>query len=483
MIVVKPVDGRVAAERRLAARMLCLEHGAISHGADLAPKPPPHEPYPVVELPPCTKQGLPILAHYRPTVGVVFYTAGEGFVIREFVESLSALLAGAGEEHLKGARAVAASPSAVLRHRGRVRGGHLLVGPRKCSRKPPPPPETGGYPARLLQWTPPSSLRLPPHWSSRAAFTWVFMPVTAALALGAGPYGGMDEVNAAVAAVFYDGGLLSRHADGASAGRLTLADFGFPELPARFGEGAGPAAASGHGTGALLYEGAGGRGRLTFVGQHLCLGRLRAAGRPAAVCDYDPGSLLSFGAAGGAAGGVLAESSALGGGAAPQCWACAAPLGGEALVVRDPRAPPSGAHREWFFSLVPPSAPLLPAGARDKGLLLCYYCWGFLESPGCLTEHMGAHVSRVVIPFSQAEACAATPGYACLAPLLSGQAAPVRGVDGAFTVTLGGETVVLAGENLGAYPALSVPELAALRLPIIAGLRLVEARGGAHSRK
>jgi len=460
MKVVKPVDGRVAAERRLAQQMLWLEHGGVSHGLDLVPLPAPHEPYPLIKLPPQTARGLAATIHYRPTVGVVYYTASEGFAVRPFVESISALLAAAGEAHLKDRpRTVAASPSAVLRHRGRVRGGHLLVGPRKCYRKPEKVKGRGDYPARLLMWTPPSELEPPPHYSVRAAFTWVFMPVTAALAIGTGPFWSMAALNATIAAVFYDGGLLCRHPDGATLERLKLAEFGFPRPPAAVAAEGGPAAAGGSRTGALLLtaEGAGGR-RLVFVGQHLCL---RAPPRSPAGCPlvaFDPEGLLCRGPA-------------------PQCWACDAPVGGEALVVHAPRAPPAGAHRHWCFPALPAGAPLLPEEAAGKGLLLCLHCWGALDSPACLTEHMQARVSRTVVPLSQAEACAACPGYAGIAPLLEGLAAPVPGVPGAFSVDVGGEAVVLAGERLGAYPALTVPELAALRLPIIAGLRLAEERG------
>src|SRR5262245_6727434 len=120
MKVIKPVAGTADAERRLVRSMLCMEHGAVAVGPDCAPLPPPHEPWPTVRLSPVTKKGLPAEAHYRPTVGIVFYTVGPAFSVRELVGRVAARLGELPEDHLRGHRAVAATPCSMLRHAGRV---------------------------------------------------------------------------------------------------------------------------------------------------------------------------------------------------------------------------------------------------------------------------------------------------------------------------------------------------------------------------
>jgi hypothetical protein len=487
MRIIAPTDGTVAAERRLAAWMLCMEHGCLAYGPDLAPLPPPHEPWPRVALPPLTDAGLPVVAHYRPAVGLVFYTAGEAFRVAQLVERLNGLLARVPEDHLRGLRAVAATPVSVLRHKGRVGGGTVVVGPRKPFEKPGA--RKGPLPARLLLYTPEAALELPCHFSVRAAFTWVFMPVTAALAIR--DVDSMAAANALIASLLYDAGALARRAEGADFFRLSLEDFDLPGLPpflAPRGAGArrppaggprpcsgsdselllgGAAGLGGAGCGALVVSPA--DGSLSYVGQHL---DLRAGGRPADVhrlplAPWDPAALA-------ARDGGPRE--------AHQCCVCDAPLGGDAVLVEGARAPLVNPHRgQWAYFPQAPGAPLLPAGAR-QGLLLCLPCWGALGSADCLPRHMEARVSRTVVPGSQALACAACPGFEGLAPLLDGCVRPVPGAPGAFVVQTradgpgAGAALVLAGEKLGPFPALTAAGVAALRLPVVAGLRLAELR-------
>ena len=222
MKIVKPFDGALAAERRLISIMLCLEHGAAAFGPDMAPLPRPHAPWPVVTVPPVTARGLPTEVHYRPTVGVVFYTASEGFDIKQFVHRVSAALGAAGNAHLKTHRAAAVTPAITIRHASRAIDGHVVIGPKKCFRKPAASCVGDHYPARILMWTPPADRALPPHYSIRAAFTWVFMPVTAALDVT--PLYGMAEVNALISSAFYDGAMVSRHADGSEVFKMALDD-------------------------------------------------------------------------------------------------------------------------------------------------------------------------------------------------------------------------------------------------------------------
>lgn len=483
MRVLKPTetDADGGAERRLVAEMLCLEHGARAVGPDLQPLPAPHEPWPVVKLRPITAKGVPYAVHYRPTVGVVFYTLAPGSRVADLVGRLSAQLERAGDAHLRAYRAVAATPATVLRHKGRVAGGHVIVGPRKCYKKPVV--KKADLPARLLQWTPPDDDEPPPHYSIRAAFTWVFMPVTAALAIGEGDFDSMPAVNATLSAVFYDEARICNIPDGGEASPLAIGNFEGIGLPPFLLPPAGAAPASAVPTrlgprgGAVLLDGA---GRLTYVGRLLNL-HLKA-GRGV----WPPGrNVLQLPAEAWAP-----ETILLPGGLANaksrdfQCVSCMAPLGGEVVVIRAPRAPATGQHREWFYCPVGSNVPLIGGALADGALLLCAFCWNALESPACLSVHMGARVTHTVLPFSQAEAAAACPGYEPLAPLLAGTAAPLAGAPGAFVVKTpdggpgGGASVILACEKLGRYPAITHPAVAAAKLGVVTGVALAEVRAG-----
>ena len=168
MRIVRPTDGALAAERRLASVMLCLEAGALAFGPDLAPRPPPHEPWPAIPVRPVTARGLPVTVTYRPTVGIVFYTASQAFRIAELVRRLQALLDAAPDGHLMGRHAIAATPFTVLRQKGRIAGGSALVGgggspsagPTPRPACPPAssygPPGTGSTSPRTLACAPPS---------------------------------------------------------------------------------------------------------------------------------------------------------------------------------------------------------------------------------------------------------------------------------------------------------------------------------------
>jgi hypothetical protein len=488
MRILKPPPGAEALGAadlaRLAAEMLCLEHGARAVGPDLQLLPAPHAPWPVVTLPPVTTGGAPCGVHWRPTVGVVYYALAGRDRVADLVADLSARLDRAGDAHLRGGRAVAATPSTVLRHRGRIAGGHAIAGPRKCYRKAAARADRADLPARLLLWTPPDDHEPPPHYSIRAAFTWVFMPVIAALEISRAGFDSAAAVNAVVSAVFYDGARISRLADGGGALALAVADFGAVDPPPFLAAPAAgrPLAPPG---GAFVVDRG---GRLTYVGRALSLTVAEARRvwppdlllrRALAAEAWAPPSILMTGGARRAG----PEDRDF------QCLSCAAPLGGAAVVVRGARAARHGQHGNLMFRAAAAPGKLLAGVAEDgrdadAGVLMCPFCWNSLEAPECLTAHMGgARVTYTVLPFSQAEAAAACPGYEQIATLLAGAAAPLPGAPGAFTVTTpadgpgAGARVILAGEKMGRFPAIAHPAIAAAKLAVVAGVAVAEVVG------
>ena len=153
-------------------------------------------------------------------------------------------------------------------------------------------------------------------------------------------------------------------------------------------------------------------------------------------------------------------------------------------MFRGSRYPDAAHHREWFFNAHgEPGTAILWGEPGQKWLPLCRPCWGSLLSERCLTHHLGAEVGRMALPRTQAQECALCPGYEALATLLQGRVYAIRGVPGAFIVRIwegpaAHADLVIASERLGRFPAITNSEIAALRLPVVCGLRIVEAPGG-----
>jgi hypothetical protein len=476
MRYIKPIDGLPAAERRLVAWMLNMESGELAWDDAARPTALPRAPWPVVELEPATEKGLPTRVHYRPTVGVVYYTVHADFELRPLVARLSKALHASGDAHLIGPRAVTTTATSVLRHHGRIRGGRQTVAAAQAQQlfKQAAPQEA--LPARMLTVIEDAECHEPPrYYSAHASFTWVFAPATVAISINS--FSSMHAVNAMVASLFFDAGLVARARDGAEVYRCERADFVLPALPKSL---AAHSRAFGHGGSAdpQPFGGLGGDaagtlvvradGSLAYAGHHATL---RAPGgaapwglemlRPIAWCD------------------VALCGSALN---AHRCSVCSAPVGGEAVVAFGATAPLPTCHSNWYSGSFTPCAPGTvlsdPRILRDDSaacVLLCVYCWGALDSPSCLMEHMGADVWRTVVPISQADACAASSGYEYLAQILRGTAHALHGAPGAFQVRLqDGEELILAS-GLGSCPSLTHPVVAATRLPVVALPRLATA--------
>ena len=458
MLILTPGANVAANEAKLVAAMLKFEHGAVVRDPSGVTLDPPHAKFPTVAVSPITTRGASCSVHYRPTVGVVFYTSGamiggaSEFNIGNFVRRVSVLLADAGDAHLRSYRAVAATPATVMRHRGRVSGSHLVVGPRKCFRKPIV--EKSNLRSRLLQWVPSYELEPPPHFSICAAFTWVFMPVTVAIAIRS--FNSMSEVNAMLASVFYDGGNLCQYPDGSVVERISMADFVTHTLPEWLVEErtrsvkvlGNPRA------GCLVVRPS--TGSIEYVGRYHnlhCTPQLTH--ELPELAPWDPDSLHAT------EGGCY------------QCVSCGVPIGGTAVIIRDARVAAGAIHRNWFYNRLNAGTRLHQPSEANKGYILCSRCWSALESPACVTEHMGARVERTVIPGTQADACAKCPGYEVIGRILAGCVSRTD-VPGAFTVDVEGARFVITGQKLGEFPLLTCAGVAALKLAVVPYIRIAE---------
>lgn len=596
-IIVRPSEAaaaaaagsEAAAERRLAAHMLNMEAGALAWapGPDadtpLVPAPAPHAPWPVVELPALTAAGRPRRVHYRPAAGVVYVSEAS-----QLARRLAGILA-PHTAHLRGPRAVAAGGMSVVSTdsgRETISAETAVIGPRPLYRRPlPAGPARAARPARLLHIADTVGYETePPMYSVRAAFTWVFLPLGAAMLISATPHA--DSVAAAAAAnalaagIVYDRRRVLACADGAAPATITVADvagrappagWALPAaLPRAIARGRGsesdqlplPAALAGLGrcyalrvtvlanananatatatatataveateaaateaacTGAAVaaataaareaialalaaaaapsaaaptYCGAlpvapppGTPVRLSFVGNYYTLAR-RAGALADAAATF---AALPAGEWPGSSSRQNSNSNSTyvvgcaGKARASRCAVCLAPAAGPVALVAGARCPKAGRalaadyrrdarladHRGDRLVAVSDldSGDLLQtadatAQSPQPAALICYDCWGSLETAtdptergaARLAEALRGQVSRVVVPWSQAAAAAAC-GLDGLGRLLAGEARTTA-VPGAIAVkvTLPDAskcTFILAGMSLGPWPAL-----------------------------
>ena len=498
-------NGDPAAERRLVCEMLCLEHGARAVGPDdpRVAAPLPHAPWPVVQA------GATTL-HYRPALGVVFYTAGPGFDITRFVHRVAGLLADASADHLRGPRAVASSFATTARACARVPArpraatstnqyenarqlslelrddvapdAQFLRQLTYCHAGHSNPDFTLGLDHSIFTGFTLNSI---PVISRRAVFTWVFLPATVLLTglsshEASQRFDMTNTVNAVVAGLLYDEARLCRHPDGADLSTPMAADFDLcaaapvaaviprphPQdnrTPATLGNLLGfprsrPDLSNGmrwrdEGTppGALIIAG----DRLHFVGNASRLNTIsgrwpfRHARETLLAIDWC----------------LLPDELS----ATPiRCLACDCPLGGEVIAVSGASGPNNWDARRHGRNLNEYD----DVAFAPSVFYLCVFCWSATEGE-CIGAHLGAHVRRTTIPISPADACAASFAHVPLVPLLKGRAARV--VAGVVRVVLpDGSTVVLTGHAWGAYPALGCAEIAAIGAPVVAGIQLVE---------
>lgn len=460
--IIRNLRGAAEAEQRLVAAMLNTEHAAAvfdDRGARAAGRAPP---YPTIRVPPRTAEGLAVTYHLKPVVGVVFYTAGAGFNLGAFLARVHAALDRHGYGHLAPPRATAAPPSATLRQSLALEMVTALVGPRKPYSRASAG-SAAGLPARMLLFTPLSQLGLPDQVSYRAAFTWVFMPVSAVI--GVSVRDGRS-LNALLASALYDDAGLTTLADGSTVHHLSAKDFEARPLPAPFA--ALPAAVGWHrsegdplAAAVAVISGRGGGRRLDVTlalpGETAgltpsCAEVPWAALRPSRG-EFPPPAPAAAGAAGASAPAPLA------------CLLCSTPLWGEVYALRDPRRPGSANFqaalwanaRIWGGELVPEGGSFL----EGRDALLCRFCARGITAETAAS--LGCTLVRSRAPLSAEEALR---GHR-LEPLLAVARAShaIREVPelwGCFLVGTGPDAFVLAPITAPPHLTMSRPALSAL---------------------
>jgi hypothetical protein len=399
---------RGASVARLAAMMLGAERGALIFGPDLSPLSPPYESWPCVRLKTRT-------IHYKPAVGIVFYTAGEGFCVAALVRKVAALLDSADATLSGHAQLIATDATlfSVIRRRSDMK-------------------------RRIIVHSP-TSLALPSAECSLSTFTWVFM--SAAAALEVSHFADMTSANAMLASILYDHGLLTPpHMDGTDVYKLCRADLrlGVPAsgLQATLPPGA-----------ALIVK----DGTISFIGNHEY---------------YRPGGFGPQSQRPGGFGPLDEVKHEFTRGVCYQCCHCGAPVAGGAVLVWGAKIPHPLTHPGRLVLAGAPGSPL-PGEA-----FLCLYCFGAIESPACVKEHLGARVARVVVPLtlSQSFAICSDAQLRRLAPLIGKSAEKMQDLPAYVIKSL---NVVIADAKLGKEPAVLAPAIAKLNLPVIGGLRLL----------
>jgi hypothetical protein len=234
--------------------------------------------------------------------------------------------------------------------------------------------------------------------------------------------------------------------------------------------------------------------RLSFVGNYYTLARRAGALADAAAtfaalpAGEWPGSSLSLGSSSSSSSNANSTYvvGCAGKARASRCAVCLAPAAGPVALVAGARCPKAGRalaadyrrdarladHRGDRLVAVSDldSGDLLQtadatAQSPQPAALICYDCWGSLETAtdptergaARLAEALRGQVSRVVVPWSQAAAAAAC-GLDGLGRLLAGEARTTA-VPGAIAVTVtlpdaSKCTFILAGMSLGPWPAL-----------------------------
>jgi len=466
MKIIKHLESESAndATYRLISEMLCLEHAArATHvvGSTIEVLPYPHDPYPLINLKTITTQGLPYNVHYRPTVGIVYYTQSKNFNINNLATTVGRELDKFGYKHFQTYRSVAATSTTILRHKGHFNDKTRILGPTQYLNITNSV-DIKILPARVILWLPIDNyeLRPPPYYSSIAAFTWIFMPVRTAIMINERGFNSMHEVNAIISAILYDDGNICKFANNDIARQIKYESFNIVSVP--------PCININH---HILRDGI----FIVNTSEKKLIYACNAVNnytfqQPNSIIDLDnrvhklpteewkPETLLLQSGKVSLQNGkiilnnvhIQAENRC----EAFQCLICKVPLSGINIVIRRKNQ----------------------VNDFDKGLLLCKFCWN-LTSGVEFTNSI--QISSINIPFTQAEVAACCTGYEHIAKLLTGIVTPVDNCTGAFLIEIPSKngpimSVIITSENLGKYAILTYPKLIHMKIGVISELRIAE---------
>jgi hypothetical protein len=434
-------------ERRLAAFMFCVENGARVVDDDGKALKAPHAPFPEIKVDPRTEQGLPVIVTYKPAVGIIFYSAGSGFSARALAARLRDQMDVYGDAHLRGHRSVAVTPCATLRHKPHVVPGTELVGPRVPYQKRPAE-DAKEVSARSILFTPPDYCDIPSHVGYRSVFTWIIMNGAPSIGL---KMTSMADFNAVVASAFYDtAGILSPSLeDGSDTMSVTAEDLSLPQPPDDIRD---ALSTPRKGNEALLIDRR--TGIITVVGDANTLTMRRPADLPR--LDEKWGSSPNANI-------DLKELS---------CLVCGVPLYGDVVLIKAPLEPRQAADIDAW----PPVDMILQPGANILGgrsAAICRFCYQVI--PECAINHLRCTLVRSKIQRDQAAALRGSDLQHLVPVVTAGQAVPVPGTVGVFSV---GEKFLIA-PPARPFMEIGFPELMATELPVLRYPALAELSAGA----
>lgn len=477
--VIKVTSSTAEAERRLVSTMINIERGALTVSDDGEALPLPHTPYPTIEVKPTTKRGLPVSYHLKPTVGVVYYTAGSGFQIQSFIDRVSKGLGQYGYGHLTSYRAITVSPCAIVKNTLELDECTAVVGPRRPYRK-----GKGGIKpsARLILFTDPSCEDVPSHISYRAAFTWVFTSIVPLLSIRGGPRSAA-ELNAIMSSVVYDDAGLVKLDNGKIVYEFTKDDLTIPKLPEellKVGE-------VGLSTVAVIVTRAGGKLSLELSG---CIPSSDAGiTRVAKTVPWDT-SFESLDPLTDSASASPSASSALPTAADPlttnasdehketilSCHMCSTPLWGEVYILDNPKMP-TGRELDGAWPAFAPFGGIKGGEPMLQGnsSCICKYCARKLCAS--VATHLDCKVLRSHLKITHNEAFGSATPWKFLVPLITycaGRVTAVPDMPGHFLLGPAGSEIVLRPHGPASLACTAVPHLSSR--PILSVPNLIEMR-------
>lgn len=398
----------------------------------------PHAPFPVITIPSKTTKGKDITVQYRPTVGIVFYTAGPGFDPMKLAFDLRTELAkfntnGDHCAHLGGFRATDVSPCTTLRKNIPISDGTVITqsGAQQILRQTI---------TRQIIIKSVDDLQLPSYISKQSAFTWVIM--NAGGIVNVGCYN-MITFNALSASVIYD------HADAISGDSvkvlLTASDIKASPVPENIkkaltvvGNGWFMAPQNPH-VGVLIEAKT---GEISIVGNRSTLGGGRTFCLPSTFRKWDDLKTTNR------------DFNEL------NCGFCHIPLANDVIVVMQPlQHEPNTVNDIYGFTHYPPGSKII----GDRGFAVCLFC--YISLPTCIVSHLRCDIIHSRIERTQIEAFKGNTTWEKFIPLISEKAVRIKNLD-CFIV---GGKFILASDSVitRQFVELGYADIISHKLPII----------------